>query len=99
YLQSLLLFPTRRSSDLYTTAIAYGSTIIAGIIAFITAKLLYPVLLGSQSLGLDVSDIDEGSLTPYFEVEMPAPFEVMTALLLALDRKSTRLNSSHVSIS
>ncbi|PQM73421.1 dicarboxylate/amino acid:cation symporter [Corynebacterium sp. J010B-136] len=67
----------------YTTAIAYGSTIIAGAIAFVTAKLLYPVLLGNQSLGLDVSDIDEGSLAPYFEVEMPAPFEVMTALLLA----------------
>lgn len=67
----------------YTTAIAYGSTIIAGLIAFATAKLLYPVLLGSQSLGLDVSDIDEGAIAPYFEVEMPAPFEVMTALLLA----------------
>lgn len=67
----------------YTTAIAYGSTIIAGAIALITAKLLYPLLLGNQSLGLGVSDIDEGSLTPYFEVEMPAPFEVMTALLLA----------------
>ena len=67
----------------YTTAIAYGSTIIAGAIALITAKLLYPLLLGNQSLGLGVSDIDEGSLTPYFEVEMPAPLEVMTALLLA----------------
>ena len=67
----------------YTTAIAYGSTIIAGAIALITAKLLYPLLLGNQSLGLGVSDIDEGSLTPYVEVEMPAPFEVMTALLLA----------------
>src|SRR5690625_1001207 len=67
----------------YTTAIVYGSTIIASATALITAKLLYPLLLGNQSLGLDVSDIDEGSLTPYFEVEMPAPFEVMTALLLA----------------
>ena len=67
----------------YTTAIAYGSTIIAGAIALITAKLLYPLLLGNQSLGLGVSDIDEGSLTPYFEVEKPAPIEVMTALLLA----------------
>ncbi|WP_279192559.1 dicarboxylate/amino acid:cation symporter [Corynebacterium stationis] len=67
----------------YTTAIAYGSTIIAGLIALSTAKLLYPVLLGNQSLGLNVSDIDEGAIAPYFEVEMPAPFEVMTALLLA----------------
>jgi Na+/H+-dicarboxylate symporter len=67
----------------YTTAIAYSSTIIAGLIAFATAKLLYPVLLGNQSLGLNVSDIDEGAIAPYFEVEMPAPFEVMTALLLA----------------
>ena len=67
----------------YTTAIAYGSTIIAGLIALATAKLLYPVLLGNQSLGLNVSDIDEGAIAPYFEVEMPAPFEVMAALLLA----------------
>ncbi|MDO5507072.1 MAG: dicarboxylate/amino acid:cation symporter [Corynebacterium casei] len=67
----------------YTTAIAYGSTIIAGLIALATAKLLYPVLLGNQSLGFNVSDIDEGAIAPYFEVEMPAPFEVMTALLLA----------------
>src|SRR5699024_9495368 len=67
----------------YTTAIAYGSTIIAGAIALITTKLLYPLLLGNQSLGLGVSDIDEGSLTPYLEVEMHALLDVMTALLLA----------------
>src|SRR5699024_2056514 len=67
----------------YTAAIAYGSTILAGVIAYITTKLLYPAPLGGQALGLDVSDVDEGALTPYFEAEMPAPFEVMTALLLA----------------
>ena len=66
----------------YTTAIAYGSTIIAGLIALATAKLLYPVLLGSQSLGLNVSDIDEGAIAPYFEVEMPAPLEVIVAGVL-----------------
>ena len=30
-----------------------------------------------------MADPDEGGLTPYFTVDMPAPFEVMSALLLA----------------
>ena len=40
-------------------------------------------MLKGQTLNTDVSDIDEGALEPYFEVLMPAPFEVMTALLLS----------------
>lgn len=67
----------------FTAGIAYGSTIIAGLLAYVTAKLLYPVLLSGQSLNTDVSEIDEGAVAPFFEVEMPAPFDVMTALLLA----------------
>ena len=67
----------------FTAVIAYGSTIIAGFLAYGTAQALYPTLLGNQSLNLNVSDIDEGAVAPFFEVEMPAPFDVMTALLLA----------------
>src|SRR5699024_7114312 len=67
----------------YTTAIAYGSTIIAGAIALINAKLHYPLLLGNQSLGVGVSNIDYGSLTPSIEVDMHTPFKFTTALLPA----------------
>jgi len=66
-----------------TTGIAYLSTIGAGLLAYAVAVFGYPTLLGEQSLDLDVSDVEEGALTPYFEVEMAPPFEIMTALLLA----------------
>ncbi|AWB82858.1 sodium:proton antiporter [Corynebacterium yudongzhengii] len=65
-----------------TTAIAYGATIVAGFIAYAVSQGLYPFLLGQGGVQ-SVNDIDEGALEPYFSVEMPPPFEVMTALLLA----------------
>lgn len=63
--------------------IAYGSTIISGLIAYGLSIALYPTLLAGQSINTNVSDIEEGALAPYFTVEMPAPFEVMSALLLS----------------
>ncbi|MFH6890524.1 dicarboxylate/amino acid:cation symporter [Corynebacterium aurimucosum] len=66
-----------------TAGIAYGSTIVAGLVAYGLTQALYPTLLGGQTLNTDVADIDAGALEPYFTVEMPAPFEVMTALLLS----------------
>ena len=66
-----------------TAGIAYGSTIVAGLLAYVLAHWLYPTMLSGQDLITNVSDIDEGALSPYFEVEMAPPFEVMTALLLS----------------
>ena len=66
-----------------TIGLAYGSTTLAGLVAYAVAWGLYPSLLGGQSLDTSVSDIDEGALTSYFSIEMPPPFEIMTALLLA----------------
>ncbi|QFQ02979.1 Aerobic C4-dicarboxylate transport protein [Corynebacterium urogenitale] len=65
-----------------TTAIAYGSTIFSGLMAYGTTVALYPTLLAGESVE-QAADIDEGALSPFFEVEMAPPFEVMTALLLA----------------
>lgn len=65
-----------------TAGIAYASTIISGLIAFGVAAASYSWLLGDEKISTLV-DIDEGSLSPFFEIEMPAPFEVMTALILA----------------
>ena len=66
-----------------TAGLAYGSTVISGLIAWGLSAALYPWLLGDQSLITDVDDVDAGALSPFFEVEIPAPFEVMTALVLA----------------
>ncbi|AWB84941.1 dicarboxylate/amino acid:cation symporter [Corynebacterium liangguodongii] len=66
-----------------TAGIAYTSTITSGLIAWGTAALLYPSLLDGRTLVTGVADPSEGGLAPYFEVEMPAPLEVMSALLLA----------------
>lgn len=65
-----------------TAGIAYASTIISGLIAFGVAAASYSWLLGDEKINTLV-DIDEGALSPFFEIEMPAPFEVMTALILA----------------
>lgn len=66
-----------------TAGVAYGSTIISGLIAWGTASALYPTLLAGKSLVTDVADPEAGGLTAYFSVEMPPPLEVMSALLLA----------------
>lgn len=65
-----------------TTGIAYGSTIFSGLLAYGASQALYPWLLGSDQTAKSV-DIEKGALEGFFSVEMPPPFEVMTALLLA----------------
>lgn len=61
---------------------AYLSTFIAGILAFFVAKTLYPIILKGQSITA-LSDPSESLLSGFFQVEMPAPFEVITALLIS----------------
>lgn len=65
-----------------TAGIAYASTVISGLIAFGVSQAVYPWLLEGSSM-IKAVDIDEAAVSPFFEVEMPAPFEVMSALLLA----------------
>ncbi|MCG7277917.1 dicarboxylate/amino acid:cation symporter [Corynebacterium imitans] len=82
-----------------TAGVAYGSTVISGLIAWGTASALYPSLLAGSELITNVDDPDAGGLSPYFEVEMPAPFEVMSALLLAfvvgIAMTSVKSNAMH----
>lgn len=66
----------------YTAGFAYISTVIAGIIAYIVAKILYPVILQGQSLQ-SFDDPSEGLRSAFFSVEMPPLMDVMTSLLLA----------------
>ncbi|MCV4235944.1 dicarboxylate/amino acid:cation symporter [Virgibacillus sp. LDC1] len=65
-----------------TAVIAYTSTIIAGVIAFLVAKNLYPAMLKGQSLE-NFSDPTESLATTYLKLEMAPPIGVMTALLLS----------------
>ncbi|MBV7411268.1 dicarboxylate/amino acid:cation symporter [Dermabacteraceae bacterium TAE3-ERU27] len=65
-----------------TTGVAYGSTVFAGLLGYLASVSLYPTLLAGQTTG-KAMDVDKGALAPYFAIEMPAPFGVMTALLLA----------------
>ncbi len=65
-----------------TTGLAYASTILAGLIAFFSAKALYPVILKNQT-SQSFANPEEALLSPYFTIEMPAVMGVMTALLVA----------------
>lgn len=66
-----------------TAAIAYGSTIFAGMITYISAKALYPSIL-SPSDAAQLEDPSAGQYIGYIQnVEVPPPFSVMTALILS----------------
>lgn len=66
---------------LLTVAIAYGSTILAGVISYLTGAALFPSMIDSSSSPDAISSAKE--LTPYFSVNIPPLMNVMTALVLA----------------
>ena len=64
-----------------TTAIAYASTLFSGFLTYLVCASLFPRLLASTQLA-DVAE-PGSALESYFTIEMPAPLQVMTALLLS----------------
>lgn len=66
-----------------TGGIAYGSTIFSGSLAYFTASVVLPTFLKVGSLNVGAANPEEALLSPYFQVDMPPMFGVMTALLLA----------------
>lgn len=63
-----------------TVAIAYVSTIFAGVVSYLTGATLFPSMIGGSS----VSEVQESAaLVPFFEVSIPPLMGVMTALVLA----------------
>lgn len=68
---------------LITAAIAYGSTLFSGFFTYFSAMFTYPHIIApgiaEQFTGKDAAE----ALKPYFTIDMPAPVEVMTALLIA----------------
>ena len=66
-----------------TAGIAYGSTIFSGTLAFLVSSTVLPMILSGQTLNVNPANPEEALLSPYFTVEMPPIFGVMTALLIA----------------
>jgi Na+/H+-dicarboxylate symporter len=59
---------------------AYGSTLVAGTLAFLVAAVVVPLLAGGEQLLTETSGV---ALQPYVVVTVPPLFSVMTALMLA----------------
>ncbi|MEW8973643.1 MAG: dicarboxylate/amino acid:cation symporter [Tissierellaceae bacterium] len=66
-----------------TAGLAYGSTVISGSIAYLTASAVLPKFLREGSLIVDASNPEEALIPALFEIDMPPIFGVMTALLIA----------------
>ena len=65
-----------------TTAIAYVSTLFAAFLTYFACNWIFPKVLSAGAFD-DVEESATEGLTGYFSIEMPAIFEVMTALLLS----------------
>ncbi|MGO1859161.1 dicarboxylate/amino acid:cation symporter [Ancrocorticia populi] len=64
-----------------TAGIAYTSTVIVAFLTYFTCKALYPHILNAGAFD-NVEEASDG-LEPYFTIEIPAVFDVMTALILS----------------
>lgn len=68
---------------LITALIAYGSTVFSGFFTYFTGEAIFPRLIAQSAQTATVNNPGEMALKPFFTVEMPAPFDIMTALLLS----------------
>lgn len=66
-----------------TAAIAYASTVLSGVLAYVVARGGYPWLLGGTQDMDALANPEDSALTGFFALEMEPVFGVMTALLLA----------------
>lgn len=66
---------------LITLLIAYGSTVLAGLVSYMTGAALFPSMIQT---GTRLSEVAEAeALIPFFEVNIPPLMGVMTALVLS----------------
>lgn len=66
---------------LITVAIAYGSTVISGLISYFTGATFFPGMIQNGTSLETVGGAEE--LTPFFTVSIPPVMQVMTALILS----------------
>jgi Na+/H+-dicarboxylate symporter len=67
---------------LTTVLIAYGSTLFAGLFSYTISMSIFPALLQNQ-INTDLITETTKTLSPYFKIEFPPLFDVMSALVLA----------------
>lgn len=67
---------------LTTVAIAYGSTILAGLLGYSSAMTIFPNLLESQTGQISLAE-NTKELKPYFSIEFAPFFDVMPALVFS----------------
>ncbi|GHU39499.1 sodium:dicarboxylate symporter [Spirochaetia bacterium] len=67
---------------LITAGIAYGSTLVAGSIAFFVAINLFPNFLNPAAIA-NIGDAEAGMLSTYFSLSMPPVLDVLSAVILA----------------
>ena len=66
---------------LVTVLIAYGSTVFAGLVSYLTVASLFPSMIVPGSSLQEIAGTEE--LQPFFTVTIPPLMNVMTALVLA----------------
>src|SRR5690606_40201142 len=98
-LRALPSFPTRRSSDLATIEQVVALAILMPIVAGIGGNAAVQVLtLMVRGLALDQVGASNAGILLWKEVRVALINGLLIGGLVGLDRKSTRLNSSHVKI-
>lgn len=66
---------------LLTVGIAYGSTVLAGLVSYMTGAAVFPGMIDATSALQSLEDSAE--VAPFFTVNIPPVMGVMTALVLA----------------
>ena len=64
-----------------TAAVAYLFTLFSGFFTFFVCEQIYPSLIGGESL--NAIEESANTIAPYFTIEMPPLFGVMSALIAA----------------
>lgn len=64
-----------------TTALAYFATVTSGLLSYAVSEFTFPSLIDTQTTAASLATTE--AMAPFFTVEIPAPMNVMTALVLA----------------
>ncbi|MGX4598626.1 dicarboxylate/amino acid:cation symporter [Faecalimicrobium sp. JNUCC 81] len=65
-----------------TTGIAYGSTVVAGLLAFAVASFIFPSFIGAEAAS-QIGDPEAGLLSPIFTIPLAPMVDVTAAIVFA----------------
>lgn len=66
-----------------TALIAYGSTVFSGFFTYFSCRAVFPAIIEPNTELTSAVNPETTLLTPFFSIDMPPVFSVMTALVLA----------------